>query len=139
MSDVISIFQRHLSVELIKRGLQVRLWPGANRTSRNLLKIFAVPKPTVLYVKASNTTPGFWGLTKNQIDRLQKLSVRWFTVFLHGGSNSGYLLSGNEVGTQIKRGMLTLSDDGDYKLNEKQELQSAVKFDDLGDLVSQVL
>jgi hypothetical protein len=35
--------------------------------------------------------------------------------------------------------MLTLSDDGDYKLNEKQELQSAVKFNDLGDLVTQVL
>lgn len=139
MSDAISIFQKHLSVKLTEQGLQVRLWPGANRTSHNLIEIFTVPKPTVLYVKSSNTTPGFWGLTKNQIDRLQKSSVRWFTVFLHGGSNSGYLLPSSEISTRIKRGMLTLSDDGDYKLNEKQELQSAVKFNDLGDLVTQVL
>ena len=139
MLDTVSVFQKQLSEMLTERGLQVRLWPRSTRASCNLLEIITVPKPTVLYVKASNTTPGFWGLTESQIDRIEKSSVRWFTVFLHKGPGFGYLMSGDEVSARIKRGMLTLSGDGDYKLNEKQELQSAVKFSDLGDLVTQVL
>ncbi len=52
------------------------MWVGGTRMSNHLLVVSTTPQPTVLYVKVGTSAPGFWGLTKNQLDRLSSSRVR---------------------------------------------------------------
>ena len=131
----VSLFRKQLSTKL---GFEVKRWSGGTRMSKNLLELSTISLPTVLYVKISNDVPGFWGLTKNQVDRLEKCGVRWFTVFLHLGPSSGYLVSGSQILNRIKNGKITLSIDGDYKFNETQDFEHAQQFQDLDELIGRV-
>ena len=63
-------FKKAVQRQITSKHLKVEPWSGAARRSANLLEINTKPIPTVLYVKISNSNPGFWGLTRNQLDRL---------------------------------------------------------------------
>ncbi len=106
--------------------------------SNHLLELSTPPYPTVLYVKISNNVPGFWGLTKNQVDQLEKTRVRWFAVFLHLGPNLGYITSGSQILNRVKSGEISLSNDGDYKFNENHDFDSAQKFHNIDELICKV-
>jgi hypothetical protein len=107
--SVIADFRKLVAQNLEPRGLKVSLWGGATRISNHMLEISTVPKPTVLYIKVSSTAPGFWGITKNQIDGLVKSNARWFCLLLRRQPNVGYLLSGGQIVMRITNGSLTLS------------------------------
>ena len=77
----ISEFKEAIAGQLAEKHLTVESWSGATRRSSNLLEINTKPMPTMLYEKISNSKPGFWGLTKNQLDRLNKNQILWFAVF----------------------------------------------------------
>lgn len=129
------LFRKQLSMQL---DIEVKKWSGGTRMSNHLLELSAVPRPTILYVKISNNVPGFWGLTKNQVDQLEKSGVRWFAVFLHLGPSSGYLTSGDQILNRVKSGKITLSIDGDYKFNETRDFEPTQQFSDLGELIGRV-
>jgi hypothetical protein len=99
-------------------SVQASPWSCTPRRSNHLVSLHGGPKETVLYVKESNTDPAFWGLTKNQIERLHEHDVRWFVVLLHRSSSSGYILTGGQIDARISNGVFTLSGDGDYKVNQ---------------------
>jgi hypothetical protein len=119
----------------------VRIWSSGNRSSRNLIELSTTPGPTVLYVKEFNTEgrPGFWGLTKNQVTRLEKAGVKWFTVLLLRSWTDGYVLSSAEVRDRIDDGSFELSGDGDFKVNEDVDLKPHQRFHGLEDLLHRIL
>lgn len=134
--SIVATFRKSLGDHLAPRHLTVSMWAGGTRMSYHLLEISTKPRSTVLYVKVSTSVPGFWGLTKNQIDRLSSSHVRWFCVFLHRSSSTGYLLSGGQVLARVKDGSLELRDDGDYKFNQRAEFVSSQRFESVDALIS---
>lgn len=139
--SVLSVFRKNLTASLANRGLTVRTWASGGRHSANLLEITTAPKTTILYVKEFNVLgrPGFWGLTRNQIERLGKTGSRWFAVLLLRSSAAGYVLPGAQVAKRIADGSFELSRDGDFKVNEGVDLQPAEAFDSLEDLLDRAL
>jgi hypothetical protein len=74
MPATINDFRKTLSALALKQKLIISPWQGATRRSPNLLQMNTEPRPSILYVKFSNSNPGFWGLTKNQIDLRQRVT-----------------------------------------------------------------
>jgi hypothetical protein len=105
------------------------------------MELSTKPKVTVLYVKEFNTAgrPGFWGLTRNQVNRLEKANVKWFAVLLLRSSASGYVLTAAEVRRLIADGSFELSDDGDYKVNESADLGSQQRFQSVAELLERIV
>lgn len=136
--NIVSTFRKSLEAKLAPQDLKVSMWPGGTRISNHLLEVSTKPKPTVLYVKVSTSNPGFWGLTRNQLDRLTTARVRWFCVFLRQSAEVGYLLSGGQVLMKVNDGSLTLGEDGDYKINQRAEFVSSQRFESIDALVSRV-
>ena len=130
-------FRRLITEATGVRGINVSAWSSGGRSSANLIELSTRPKATVLYVKEFNTAgrPGFWGLTRNQVNRLERADVKWFAVLLLRSSAGGYLLTGAEVRRLIADGSFELSDDGDYKVNENVDLGSAQRFQSLQELL----
>jgi len=100
-----------------------------------------VPKTTVLYVKEFNVPGkvGFWGLTRNQIDRLEKAAPRWYAILLLRNVAAGYVLTSAQVLHRIADGSFELSRDGDFKVNEALDLKPAQAFRSLDVLLDQIL
>lgn len=136
----VSVFRSVLSKSLGDKGISVSRWAGASRSSDHLLQVDTAGKATVLYVKESNTpNRGFWGLTRNQVEKLEAAGIRWFAILLHGSINGGYLLSGGQVELRVRDGLFELSRDGDYKVNEKTDLHAEQRFEGLSQLLARVL
>jgi len=114
-------------------------WSGTPRRSNNLLEINSKKKSSILYIKASNISPGFWGLTKNQIDRLNNSQIPWFVVLLLKRKDSGYVLSSKLVNAKIQDGTFELSKDGDHKVNEISDLNSDMAFRGIKNLLERIL
>jgi hypothetical protein len=121
----VSGFRTAITAAAKSRKILVTEWAGAKRTSVHLLELRTSPKRTVIYVKESSSSPGFWGLTKNQLDRLRKSGDRWFCVLLTGGQ-AGYILSGGQVDLRVQDGRFELSRDGDHKVNESDLAEAQI-------------
>jgi hypothetical protein len=89
-------------------------------------------------VKVSTTAPGFWGITKNQIDNLIKSDARWFCILLGRQASVGYLLSGGQIVMRIATGALTLSR-GDYKINRRADLHGSQRFESIETVIARML
>jgi hypothetical protein len=141
--SAVNEFRKLIANEPVGEGLDISPWPGATRRSYHLLEINtkkkSTVKSTVLYIKESNSSPGFWGLTKNQLDQLDKAQVRWFAVLLLKSNNTGYVLSSNEVKNRLQDGTFELSKDGDHKVNERTDLNPNMTFRRIQDLLARVL
>ncbi len=133
-------FRKRLTEAAGARGISVGAWSSGGRSFPNLMELSTTPKVTVLYVKEFNTAgrPGFWGLTRNQVNRLEKAGVRWFAVLLLRSSAAGYVLTAAEVRHHIADGSFELSNDGDYKVNENADLGSAQRFWSVAELLERV-
>ncbi len=138
MSILLTQFRRELQGHFNARGITVRHWHGGTSRSRNLVEVGTSPTATILYIKESNNSPGFWGLTGNQIERLRISGQPWFAVFLHLSPFVGYLLTGDEVVHRVEQGDLTLSGDGDYKVHEGSHLGSRQRFGSFDDFLARV-
>lgn len=138
MSSLVN-FRVLLKNELMIRGLHLTQWLNANRISANLLQIHSKPKSLILYVKVSNSNPGFWGLTANQLKTIRGSNLDSYVVLLTKASDQGYLLSMKDVDNRIENGTLELSGDGDHKVNEKSDLTPEMKFKGIADFVSRIL
>lgn len=136
---LVPVFESSLTKLLRGRDITVSRWYGGTRRSGNLLLLSTSPSPTVLYVKESVNKPGFWGLTKNQLDRLATSGHRWFGVFLHRSATAGYLLSGGQIELRIGENRIRLAGDGDYKINEQEQFLPANRFDRLQELFPRLL
>ncbi len=132
-------FETSLSRLLCARGIAVSRWSGGTRRSANLIALATVPRPTVLYVKESTSDPGFWGLTKNQLTRLSASGHRWFGVFLHHSPSAGYVLSGGQIELRIRDQRIRLAGDGDFKVNEHEQLLPSNRFERLEELFPKLL
>ena len=139
MAASITEFRKALSAVASKRKRTISPWHGATRRSSNLLEIDTVPHPSVLYVKISNSNPGFWGLTKNQIDRLKENKNQWYVVLLARDINGGYILTKNDVIQRINNGKFELSCDGDYKVNENTDCDKKHVFQELETVLNIIL
>lgn len=138
MSNIIE-FKYSLEKILVNSNITVEKWMDTKRKSNHLLELNSKPLKTILYIKESNKNPGFWGLTKNHINTFRKSSIRWFVVLLHNSSSGGYLISGGQVEIRINNGKFELSVDGDYKVNERQDLEKGRKFKNIQELVDRII
>jgi hypothetical protein len=139
--SAISEFRRQLTEAAARRGLSVRTWSSGGRHSANLFELTTTPEPTVLYVKEFNVPnkPGFWGLTKNQIDRLESAAPHWFAVLLLRSFVAGYVLTAAEVRHRVADGSFELSDDCDFKVNETADLNRAQSFGSISQLLDRLV
>jgi hypothetical protein len=137
--SALSDFRQQLERLLDGRKISVARWSRGH--SSNLLELATLPKPTVLYVKEFNVDQhaGFWGLTKNQVDRLIGSQVRWFALLLLRSSTSGYLITGQQVVHRIRNGLFELSEDGDYKVNEGPDLDEGQRIQSMQELLARIL
>jgi hypothetical protein len=134
----VSAFRSALGAALAPSGIALGRWTGTPRMSDHMLALKTEPQPTVLYVKESNTSPAFWGLTKNQLNRLRACRLPWFVVLLDGGNTHGYLLTPSHLEIRIGDGTFELARDGDHKVNEA-DLSDQQRFIDLPSLVKRLL
>ncbi|MCK4791147.1 MAG: hypothetical protein KAV87_45870 [Desulfobacteraceae bacterium] len=132
-------FRKLLPHDFNGESLEIIQWSGTPRRSNNLLEINSKKNHTLLYVKESNRSPGFWGLTKNQLDRLNNSQLPWFAVLLLKSNDTGYVLSSKEVNTRIQDGTFELSRDGDHKVNEVSDLNSNMAFRGIKNFLNCVL
>jgi hypothetical protein len=135
----VSAFKDAIASNLAEKHLNIELWRGTPRRSSNLLEINSKPISTILYVKYSKSDPGFWGLTKNQLDRLNKSKSLWFAVLLARSMKSGYVFTSNEINKRIADGTFELSSDGDHKVNERADCRFGQAFQGLNNLVTLIL
>ncbi len=135
----VSKLEQSIKALLAPKGIRVGRWSGGTRTSASLIALGTVPKTTVLYAKESGSTPGFWGLTKNQLTRLRDSEECWFAVLMRVGTPSGYVLSASQVEQRIKDGTFELSRDGDHKVNEDTDLDASQSFKSCEELIAKVL
>ena len=132
-------FRKLIPNEFDGQLLNIEKWSGSGRSSNNLLEIKSNSTSIILYVKEFNKLPGFWGLTKNQLDRIDKSQIRWFAVLLLRSNDRGYFINSNEVKKMILNGQFELSRDGDYKVNERTDLTSNMAFSGINDLLDKIL
>lgn len=132
-------FKKAIERKFVQKHLKIEPWSGATRRSANVLEISTKPVHTVLYVKISNSNPGFWGLTRNQLDRLNSLKIRWYAVLVARSSNNGYVFSSEEVNSRIEDGTFELSSDGDHKINENTDCCQGQSFQGLSKLIALIL
>jgi hypothetical protein len=139
--STLSAFRKILAEAVAGRGLKVQTWASGGRRSPNLVEITTAPKTTVLYVKEFNVLnkPGFWGLTKNQIERLDATAPRWLAVLLLRSNTAGYVVTSSQVAKLLADGSFELSRDGDFKVNESLDLQPAEAFSSLEELIDRIL
>ena len=133
-------FRSAFSARIAGHGLAVQYGRGRRGRSRNVLRVSTQPKPTILYVKESNSDrPGFWGLTQNHIDRFKEEGALWFAVLLLRSSEARYILSGGQVIDRIRSGAFELGKDGDYKVNEGPDLSDGQRFGSLDQAIDRTL
>ncbi len=108
-----------LKQSLQNAGLMVVAWSGARPKSNNILEVRSNSRTTLLYVKESNSSPGFWGLTANRLSELRASGHEWFTVLLLGSQGKGYFLTSADVERFISSSVFKLAGDGDHKVNER--------------------
>lgn len=139
--NTLSTFRERFWEVAAGQSITVGTWSLGGRSSPNLIELSTSPKLTVLYVKEFNTAgrSGFWGLTRNQVDRLEKANVRWFAVFLLRSSAAGYALTAAEVRRLIADSSFELSGDGDYKVNENPDLKPGQEFQSLAELLDRIV
>lgn len=121
------------------KSVVITQWSGAPRRSKNIIEINSINKSLIIYVKISNNSPGFWGLTKNHLDRLNNMQTHWFVVLLLKSYDCGYILYSNDVNTKIQEGVFELSKDGDHKINERSDLNSEMAFQGINNLMEKIL
>ena len=138
MTSVAS-FRRKLTSALAAQSRSVHAWGGGARASANLLDVSSSSGPTILYVKEFNvpSKPGFWGLTKNQLTRIQSSKDKWFVILLLRSDSAGYLLTAMDARNGITSGQFELNSDGDYKINER-DLASSHTFASVAQLVQRI-
>lgn len=110
MNDIVKLIK-----DLIpKMGLKC---VAAPTPARNILYITdnAGNNVHAIYYKVRNSSVGFWGLTDNQLNSLNNLSVDYTVMLI--SKNFVYTLSKTDI-PLIQRN-LNLANDGDYKINEK--------------------
>lgn len=132
------MFKDAITSVLAKIGLNVELWRGTPRRSSNLLEINTRPVSIVLYVKYSNSNPGFWGLTANQLDRLNNSRSKWYVVLLARSMSDGYLFNSADVNRMVSDGIFELGKDGDHKVNETTDCGSGHRFSGVKMLVDHI-
>ncbi|HEY8010474.1 MAG TPA: hypothetical protein VIE67_05695 [Rudaea sp.] len=137
--DLVAKFKQSLTAQLAPHGVALSIWRGGTRSSNHLLELATSPTSTVLYVKYSAKVPGFWGLTANQLDHIVSANVRWFCVFLHQSSSSGYVLPGIQVQACINDGSFELAEAGDYKVHEQSDFSASQHFDNIEAVTSRIL
>lgn len=117
----------------------VQRWRGGTRQSASLLEVASGGRKALLYVKASTSRRGFWGLTRNQVERLSDAPLDWHAVLLNASPHAGYLVPGVSIERRIANRTITLSPDGDYKINEPSDVEHSQRFTSLDQLVSRIL
>jgi len=137
--NMVSDFRNQFAVKLAAHAVTCQKWSGATQKSDHMLELNTKPKRTVLYIKESNKDPGFWGLTRNQLEALRTSTLDWFAVLLLRSSTSGYLLSSGQVERRIDDGRFELSGDGDHKVNETQDLSDGQNFSSVQEIIDRIL
>jgi hypothetical protein len=89
----------------------------------------------LLYVKVRSELPGFWGLTANRVNELNRSGNTWYAVLVLGSPSKGYVVTSKDVMSRINSGAWTLSGDGDYKINERTDLDGKWRFGSIEKLV----
>jgi len=135
----INEFRKAIEQQLALKRLTIEPWSRATRRSANLLQINTQPVPTVLYVKISNSSPAFWGLTRNQLDRLNSGNISWYAVLVARKSDTGYVFSSDEVNSRVAADIFELSTDGDHKINEKTDCDQGHVFHGLSELIARII
>lgn len=133
-------FRSALCAQMAAHRLAVQYGRGDRGRSRNVLRISTQPRPTILYVKESNSQPrGFWGLTRSHIERFEAEGARWFVVLLLRSADSGYLLSGGQVMERVRNGAFEIAHDKEYKVNEGPDLLPGQRFVSMDQLIQRTL
>lgn len=112
--------------ELTEASRQARVdcepWTRASKRTRALLRLARGDQSTVLYVKESNQSPGWWGLGPNQLELLQESGERWYLILLGYESEHTYLAAPGEVDQRIGTIWRQAPKDKYYKVHETAEL-----------------
>ena len=137
--SIVSEFRSQFAVELVAQGVTEKRWSGATRKSDHMLELNTKPGRTILYIKESNKDPGFWGLTRNQLEALRTSTLDWYVILLLRSSTSGYLLSSGQVERRIDDGRFELSGDGDHKVNETSDLSDGQQFSSVQEVIDRIL
>ena len=114
---MLSAFRVLLEAHLRALGASLAPWPLRGRQVPNVVRVRIADREVLLYVKVSSSPRGFWGLTANRIEQLNRSGL-WLAVLLHGKPTSGYYVRQAEALARISDGTLRLGADGDYKVNQ---------------------
>jgi hypothetical protein len=133
--DLLEKFLSELRGRARDNGLQVRIWEGGHRRSRNALELAGPDGSSLLYIKTPSESGGFWGLRTTFLRSFDESGLRWHIVLLIGPGEKGYLLSADDVHEAERAGRWSTSVNRlDYKLHEGPELRGAEDFNTYSEL-----
>lgn len=107
-------------------GCEVELWNDGGRHSWNLFEISSGDRGVVLYAKESNSNPGFWGISPNQ---LKRISTRPFLIlFLNNTDEVAYIATPKDLDSRVGR-LWKQASDGDFKIHENARILGIARLD----------
>lgn len=127
-TSLLASFTKRLRSTCNAHGVSCSRWSGASPSSANILTVGTKPKETLLYIKCRTDLPGFWGLTKNRLSELNASGKPWYAVLIVGTPEVGYVASQDDVYGRTSSGSWTLAADGDFKVNENNDLEGISRF-----------
>jgi hypothetical protein len=86
---------------------------GTRRMSNNIVELSGSVN-CLVYIKVRSEEPYRWGVTTNRIDELRQSGKNWVIVLLYETTETGYLLTPNDVNRYLS--IWPLGSDGDYKV-----------------------
>lgn len=117
-----------------RRGYAVE----ADSLGPNFIRVARPRGEWLLYVKIRSRGPGFWGVTRSRVQRLQAGDERWAVDLLVGGPERGYLVPDSRIIVR-SRDDWTLSSDGDYKVNEGRDVDASEGLRCVGECLERLI
>jgi len=109
-------FYSKLHIYCREHGVLLKPWRKAARATLNIRELGA-PANCILYAKVSNRDDGWWGINKNQFQKLTESGRDWCLVLLAGLDEAGYLFTHTQANTMASG----LSQNAtEYIVHEKQ-------------------
>ncbi len=94
-------------------------WADARPSSKNIYLYTNQNGKQLLYIKESNSTPCFWGITANRIAELNASGLNWIAILLLRSPHISLVFTSKEIRELISTNKIRLASDGDYKVNER--------------------
>lgn len=118
-------FKELLEQRARKTSCSLTKFRDHGRRSQNLFQLSSGDRSVILYFNESNSIPGFWGISPNQLQRISH--GPFLVLFLRNSDDVAYIATPKDVSSRV--GLLwRQAKDGDFKVHENARILGIARF-----------